>query len=234
MLEGRYDDAADIYRGLVGEVSDERSAEALLHLAELELDFRGDAVQGESVLRELVARFPRSKAAHRGQLRLVELYRDRIPDPVRLVPATLRAMDMNPSAERLPWLRLVLAEGYLGRGDYDQARIEIDNLLEAHPDAAQVPRARLLAARSFELRGSIVEALDAYREVERRFVGTEVSVEARLGRARMLENLDDLDAAEAVYLECLGYASNRPAVGERLRALRERRERRLAGAPQGL
>ena len=45
------------------------------------------------------------------------------------------------------------------------------------------------------------------------------------------DGVDDLDVAEQLYVECLGYGGNRPAIAARLDHLRERRERRVAGAP---
>jgi len=232
MLDARYDDAIAHYQSAVGKGADERSAEALYRIAGIKADFQGAPLEAEKVLRELVARFAGTQAGYAGQVRLTELYRDVLHDSVRLVPAALRALEMKPDGERSPWLRLVLSEGYLARGDYDQARIEAGKILEDYSDSELVPRAALLSARSFELRGSVVEAQEQFREVERQFAGTRTAVEAKLGRARMLETRDELDRAEAMYIECLGYGGNRAATAARISALRERRERRLGGAPR--
>ena len=112
------------------------------------------------------------------------------------------------------------------RGDLAQARIEWEQILELFPEADEVPLAALAIAGSFELQGQVRKAHDAYARIEQQYGPSRVAVEARIGRARMLEAFDDLDAAEAIYLECLAYSYNRDAVGTRLRALRARRNRR--------
>ena len=179
-----------------------RDQEALLAYLSLERDYAATAQAAEA--RQLVA----------------ELYKYRLDDQQRAITAYQRLLDENPEgADRLQY---ELADSYFRLNNFEQARIEFENLLRTHPASALGPEVQFRIAVTHALEGNAEAAMVAYREVTSRWPRSSYAVEARFGLATVLEERERLRDALALLEELQGVYPNPDALARRIEHLRQR------------
>jgi TolA-binding protein len=115
-----------------------------------------------------------------------------------------------------------LAMEYLKMSEFGQARIELEELLNAVPSTPLLPEVHYQLANIYYLEGNLEEAEKAYDEIISKFQGQRVSLEARLGKAAALEEAGKLKEALALLKELEEEYPNREAVRIRITSTEER------------
>jgi TolA-binding protein len=179
-----------------------RYPEALLAYLSLERDYPGSAAAATA--RRLVA----------------ELYKYRLDDQPRAISAYQRLLDEG--AEDADRLNYELADAYFRLNNFEQARIEFENLLRSYPASPLAPEVQFRIAMTHALEGSSEPAMMAYREVSARWPNSPYAVEARFGLATVLEERERLREALVILEELQGVYPNPEALAQRIEHLRQR------------
>ena len=134
--------------------------------------------------------------------------------------------DNEENADRLQY---EVADSYFRLNNFEQARIEFENLLRSYPASALAPEVQFRIAMTHVLEGSPEKAMSAYREVSTRWPQSPYAVEARFGLAVVLEERERLRDALTILEELQGVYPNQEALSQRIAHLRGRIDKKHTG-----
>ena len=130
--------------------------------------------------------------------------------------------------------RYTIALEYFRMNDLDQAEAELKDLLAMAGNGEVRARALLLRGDILYMKGELDRAMGDFREVARRYPGTETALQATFDLARALEEAEREDEALELLEGIRERYPNRDAVERTIRGIRARREeRRRAGRRHG-
>jgi TolA-binding protein len=186
-----------------------RYQEALLAYLSLERDY---------------ATTPQAGVARR---QVADLYKYRLDDQAQAVTAFQRLLDeAGDDADRLQY---EVADSYFRLNNFEQARIEFENLLRNYPASSLAPEAQYRVAVTYSLDGEAESAMKAFREVTARWPQNPYAVEARFGLATVLEERERLRDALAILEELRGVYPNQQALTRRIDHLKGRIDKKHTG-----
>jgi TolA-binding protein len=197
-----------------------RAAEALLQAAKLlnfSLNRFPEALLAYLSLERDYAATPQAAEARR---QVAELYKYRLDDQPRAIIAYQRLIDEAvDDADRLQY---EVADCYFRQNNFEQARIEFENLLHNYPVSILAPEVQFRIAVTYALEGEAEQAMAAYREVPSRWPQSPYAVEAQFGLAAVLEERERLRDALTI-LEGLQVSyPNQEALAQRIAHLQGR------------
>lgn len=205
----------------------EHAAEALFIAAELQhlsLGRYQEALLDYLSLERDYAATPQAIEARR---RVAELYKYRLDDQARAISAYQRLLDEGEEdADRLQY---EVADSYFRLNNFEQARIEFENLLKQTPASSLAPEVQFRIAVTYALEGNADQAMAAYREVTSRWPQSPYSIEARFGLATVLEERERLRDALVILEELQGSYSNQEALAQRIAHLKGRIDKKDTG-----
>jgi len=221
---GRLEAAASAYAGLPDDAGSWRAYGAW-RAAVIYRDALGDSVRAERGFDECSSRFPLDSWGYACLVDLGDLRRQgrRFRAAINSYRA---ALEHRPRGQHAEHCLLQSGHSYLALGEFEQARVEWQELKREFPASNLLPRVALDRARSFDLQGRYKEALESYQAVLEHFAEDEVTVSAAFGVAESYEQLGMLDEAEAAYYAVIDRHPNRRLVELKLGNLSNRRIRR--------
>lgn len=197
-----------------------RAPEALLQagrLLHLSLGRYQDALLAYLTIERDYSASPQAGEARR---QVAELYKYRLDDQARAISAYQRLLDdAGDDADRIQY---EVADSYFRLNNFEQARIEFDNLMRDYPASLLLPEVQYRIAVTRALEGDANGAMVAYREVAARWPQSPYALEARFGLAGVLEERERLRDALAILEELQGRYPNQDALARRLAQVRER------------
>jgi TolA-binding protein len=132
----------------------------------------------------------------------------------------------NGPGEKRDRFQYNMAMEYVKMNEFGQARIELEELLNAVPSTPLFPEVHYQLANIYYLEGNLEEAERAYDEVISKFQGHRISLEAKLRKAAALEEAGRLKEALALLKELEEEYPNREAVRIRIASTEERLKKR--------
>ncbi len=201
-----------------------RADEALFHVGELQHLYLKDAERALLAFLQLEKNYPGSPFGLAAQRYAADIYMDRLEDPGRAVAAYQKLLDQGVAEGDQVQYRI--GEAYFRLNNFEQARIEWDNLLRLFPESELGAETSYRIAVSLTLQGDFKEARQRFEELIARWPDHLYAVEARFGLAAVLEEQEQLvDALEM--LEKLRGVYPKPEVLEqRIAQVRERIEKK--------
>jgi len=225
---GDFAGAAEVLRDLHQEhPHSSRAPEALLQTAELQhlaLGRYQEALQDYLNLERVYGQSPQATAARR---QVAELYKYRLGDQARAIVAYQRLLE--DSEEQADRLQYEVADSYFRLNNFEQARIEFDNLLRSYPASLLAAEVQFRIAVIFALEGAAEQAMAAYREVPARWPRSPYAAEARFGLATVLEERERMSDAMVILEELQGAYPNQEALEQRIAHLRSRIDKKHTG-----
>lgn len=205
ILQGDYENSLQLYQGIYsdhpefvlapralyrfGEVNNlytKRFHEALLAFLELEKDY----ADSEYVLPALEQE--------------ADIYKNRLNDYGRAVAVYQRLVDLD--YQPVDRFQYELADCYFRQNNFEQARIEYENLLKSAPESDLVIEVRYRIGMAHALEGGLKEAEAVFRSLVKETPDSPFGIEARFGLAsvleeqeRLRESLTELQALEGIY-----------------------------------
>ncbi len=221
---GRLEAAASAYARLPDEAGSWRSYGAW-RAAVIYRDALGDSARAEKGFDECSSRFPLDSWGYACLVDLGDLRRQsrRFRASINSYRA---ALEQRPRGKHAEHCLSQSGYSYLALGEFEQARVEWQELEREFPASRLLPRVALDRARSFDLQGRYKDALESYQAVLENFAEDEVTVSAAFGVAESYEQLGMLDEAEAAYYAVIDRHPNRALVELKLGNLTNRRTRR--------
>ena len=184
-----------------------------------------DTVRAEKAFEDCSSRFPTDSWGYSCQVELGDLRRDGRRSRAA-INSYRAALEQRPRGRHAEHCLLESGRSYLALGEYEQARVEWQELEREFPASKLLPVLALKRGRAFDLQGRYKESLDAYRAVIELFSDHEVSAMAAFGVGEAYEQLGMLDEAEAALYAVIDRHPNREVVELKLRNLANRRTRR--------
>lgn len=205
ILQGKYEGALEIYRDIYldhpgfvlapralfrsGEVNNlftKRYHQALLDFVQLEKDY----AESEYVVSALEQE--------------ADIYKNRLNDYGRAVAVYQRLVDLG--QKPVDRFQYELADCYFRQNNFEQARIEYENMLKNWPESGLAIEVRYRIGMAHALEGGLKEAESVFRSLVKETPDTPFGIEARFGLAsvleeqeRLRESLNELKALEGIY-----------------------------------
>ena len=134
--------------------------------------------------------YPRTELACKAQGRVAEIYKYRLRDFNRAIVAYQKLLDSGCSRDDR--VQNELADAYFRLNNFEQARIEFENLVKNYPKSPLVPEAEYRIALAFSLDGKPGEAEAAFRRMVGEHPESSFATEARFALAGVLEEQGQL------------------------------------------
>ena len=223
---GEYVAAAELLRKLQADHPDcSRAPEALLQAGQL-LHLNLGRYQDALLVYVTVERdYPEAGEATEARRQVAELYKYRLNDQQRALSAYQRLLDdAGAEGDRVQY---EVADCYFRLNNFEQARIEFENLQQDYPASPLGAEVRYRIAVTYALEGKADDAMNAYREVISRWPESPYAVEARFGLATALEERERIKEALEIFEGLRGIYSNQQALAQRIESLKARVGQRL-------
>lgn len=163
--------------------------------------------------------FPDNPLARRAQERVAEIYKNRLRDYRKAIVAYQKLLDGGEGQDQIQYQ---IADCYFRLEDYVQARGAFERLAESYPATPLLPEVRYRVGVALSLEGNQAGALRAFREVAERWPHSNYALEARFSQASVLEERDELLAAQQILEELRGRYPQTEALEKKLAQLRQR------------
>ena len=225
---GAFADAAEQLRDLHARHPEfSRAPEALLQAAEVQHLSLGRYQEALHDYLSLERDYPGSPQAAEARRQVAELYKYRLGDQVQAISAYQQLIEAG--EENADRLQYEVADSYFRLNNFEQARIEFENLLRSYPASSLAPEVQFRIAMIYSLEGSAENAMKAYSEVSTRWPKSSYAVEARFGLASVLEERERLRDALAILEGLQGAYPNQEALTQRIARLRDRIDKKHSG-----
>ncbi len=176
----------------------------------------------EAVLAYLmvVKDFPDGEEARLALEQVAEIYKYRLRDYPEAIVAYQRLFDSGGGPRDR--LQYEIADTYFRLNNFEQARIEFENLLKNWPESPLVPEVRYRIGVAHALDGNLQAAEEAFRGMARDWPDDPYAIEARFGLAGVLEDAERLVAALEVLEGLRGVYPNPEVLDKKIIQVRER------------
>ncbi|MEZ4600945.1 MAG: tetratricopeptide repeat protein [Syntrophotaleaceae bacterium] len=219
--EGEYSRAqAKFYRLYEKHPNFNRSAEALLMSGEiLHLYLQREK---EALLAYLLLErdYPDAVECQRAQYRIAEIYKYRLEDYDRALPAFQKLIDSDyAEADRVQY---EIADTYFRQKNREQARIEFEYLVKNYPRSPLIPEALFRIGSTSALEGNFGEAEFVYRKVMEEYPDSPFAQEAQLGLVAVFERKGELRAALQLLETMRGTYDKQEILENKIKQIRNR------------
>ena len=222
---GQYAEAVELFSGLHDDYpSFVRVPQALFQKAEI-LDlylFRhSDALLTYLLLERDYPDAPEVDPARR---QVAILFKYRLGDCGQAIAAYQKVLDLpGPDNDRLQY---EVADCYFRLNNFEQARIEFENLLNNYNSSGLTAEVRYRVAMTYALEGKQPEAAAAYRLVMQDWPESPYAIEASFGLATVLEEQEELLEALKILEELDGIYPKQDILERKTEQVRERIEKK--------
>jgi TolA-binding protein len=201
-----------------------RADEALFHLGELQHLYLGDDQRALLAFLQLEKSYPESPLSLAAQRQAADLYMDRLQDYGRAVVAYQKLLDQGVADGDQVQYRI--GEAYFRLNNFEQARIEWDQLLAMFPASSLGAEAGYRSAVSLTLQGDFEQARTRFEKVFTTWPGHLYALEARFGLAAVFEEQGQLIDALDMLEKLRGVYPKPEVLEQRIAQVRERMEKK--------
>ena len=222
---GEYAEAVELFSNLHEDYpSFARIPEALFQKAEI-LDlylFRhSDALLTYLLLERDYPKAPQVEPARR---QVAMLFKYRLDDCGQAIAAYQKVLDLpGPDNDQLQY---EVADCYFRLNNFEQARIEFENLLNNYPYSGLAAEVRYRIAMTYALEGKLPDAAAAYRLVIQGWPESPYAIEASFGLASVLEEQEELLEALKILQDLEGIYPKQDILKRKTDQVRERIEKK--------
>lgn len=226
--ERRYEEALGEYKRALDLLSNDTSAGAQVLKARV-LRSAADTYYYEqkkmreaaAVYRELIQQCPEAPETLEARIILAELLRGSLRDVRGAIDALEGAIQRNPP--QVAELHYQKAKLYFELGDYAQAELEANKLVQRYTTSAWVDDALFLRGQALALlEGRREEALRVFAELAEHYPDSELAPHATFERGRLRMELGDSERAIELWVEALARHPDPPMVQNAIARLRQR------------
>ena len=159
------------------------------------------------------------------QKRIANLYFDQYRESEKAVAAYKKLISFNPESLELDFFQFRVAESFFRQNNFDQSRLEYQQLLERFPRSQYSARARFEIGNTYYMESKYDVAIEAWKQVIRHHSQSEFATEAQFMMAQCLEQQGKLQNALQVYENITGRYSSPEILKLRITELKKRLSR---------
>jgi TolA-binding protein len=219
--EGKYGEAVELFEKLHDEhPAFERLPEVLFQTAEIQdlyLNRPADALLNYLMLER---DFPEAAEVIPAMQQIAVIYKYRLNDCGQAIAVYQKVLDHPVPQKDL--LQYEVADCYFRLNHFDQARIELESLLNNYPESSLIAEVQYRMAVTYALEGKLAEAAGAYRLVIERWVDSPYALEASFGLATVLEEQEKLLEALKILEDLAGLYPKQDILERKTEQVRER------------
>lgn len=226
--QGKYEEAVSVFRGIhEHHPRFSLSSKSLLQAGDVLNLYLGRHAEALGAYLQVEKDYPGSAPSRRAQRQVAEICKVRLKDYEQAIVAYQKLIDAG--GGELDRLRYEVADCYFRLENFEQARIEFENLALNHPESPLLLEVAYRIAVAWSLEGKLQEAEKGFRDVSERWPATSHGIEARFGLASVLEEREELASSLKILKELRGVYPNGEALERKIGQVSERiRKKRAA------
>ena len=197
-----------------------RAPKALFQVAEIQESYLSR--YSEALLSYLLLErdYPEAPEVPIAQQRVAFLFKYRLDDCGQAIAAYQKVID-QPGSEN-DRSQYEVADCYFRLNNFEQARIEFENLLNNYPSSELADEVQYRIAVTYALEGKLPEASAAYRVVMENWPQSSYAMEASFGLAKVLEEQEELLEALKILEELAGIYPKQDILKKKTEQVRDR------------
>jgi TolA-binding protein len=207
LSRGDYEVAVEAYTELFNSYPESPlAAESIYKRAYVYKNMLGDNRRAMDSYATLLDLYPNSEQVYTAREDIAAIHSSMNED--RLAIAEYAWLIENAPSDKHSGYRYEIAMKYVKRNDFDQARIEFEELLKSSPSEDFTPKAYYQIATTYYLEGRLEDAIKGYDIVIGNFIDDPLHIEARFSKAVALEELGRLKEALTLFKELRGESAS--------------------------
>lgn len=221
ILDGEYEEAVGLYRGLYEDHPDFVLADkALFRAGEVQNLFSNQHHDALLAFLRLEKEYPESPHVLPALEQEADIYKNRLRDYGRAAALYQKLVDRG----REPGDRFLyeLADCYFRLSNFEQAIIEFENMLKGWPDSPYVTEVRYRIGVAYSLDGKLKQAEEVFRGVIKDLPDDPFAIEAQFSLASVLEEQERLRESLKILNELEGVYPSPDAVVRKKAQVEER------------
>jgi tetratricopeptide (TPR) repeat protein len=156
------------------------------------------------------------------QKRIANIYFDELRQPDKAIAAYKKLIDFSPDSLEVDYFQFRIAQSYFQQNNFEQSRLEFQQLLENFPKSQYVARARFGIGNAYYMDSKYEIAVEAFKQVLRLNPQSEWATEAQFLMAECLEREEKLQDALQIYQNIQGRYPSPEALNLRIQELKKR------------
>ena len=140
-----------------------------------------------------------SLSVYEVEKRIAALHFESTKDPEKAVVLYRKLQTSNPTSLEGDFFQFRIGEAYFRKNNFEQARIEYENLLEKYPKSQYVARTHYQIGNSYYMEGKYEKAVEVLRHAIRQHAQSEFTVDAQFRLAECLEHVNQFKEAIQIY-----------------------------------
>jgi TolA-binding protein len=221
ILEGEYKKSIEVFRGIYdGHPGFKLAAKSLYRAGEVQNLFEKQYHDSLLLFLRLEKDFPDSPHVVSALEQEAEIYKNQLRDYGRAAALYQKLVDLE--REPADYFLYELADCYFRVNNFEQARIEFENLLKAWPESTYATEARYRIGVTYSLEGKLKLAEDAFRKIIEELPDDHFATEARFSLASVLEEQGRLRESLKILVELETSYPNPDAVEQKKVQVEER------------
>lgn len=203
LSRGDYSAAVDLYTEFLKSYPESRLApESIYKKAYIYKNMLGQRQSAMDSYAMLLDLYPKSEQVYRAREDIAAIHSSMNEDRLAIAEYAW-LIEHGPRLKHSEY-RYEIAMKYVKRNDFDQARIEFEELLKSSPSKDFTSKAYFQIATTYYLEGRLDDAIKGYDVVVANFIDDPLYIEAKFSKATALEELGRLKEALKLFKELKG------------------------------
>lgn len=222
-LQGKYTEAAELFRKAVTLNPEGRLGVKALYKLGFTLEtYLKDYDAALFNFNEFVRLSQDKVAVYEVLKRIANIYFDQNKENDKAISSYKKLLDLSPDSLEVDLFQFRIAQSYFRANNFDQARLEYNDLIRKFPKSQFVARSRFEIGNTYYMEAKYDIAQEALKQVMRYHPQSEFAVEAEFLLGQCLEQQNKLPAALISYESVLEKYPSKNIIQFRIEAIKKR------------
>ena len=196
------------------------------------LEAAGSYQEAIASYEQIVQLDPDAAEARQAQLKIAEIYRDKLSQPEEAIARYQKVAEQYPGTEEGAEALYQAGVQFMTAEKYEDAVKVFDEVINKYPEHQQSHYAQLLLAKAYEKTGDSDQASEIYASFARRSDDSKRSVQALLSKAKLDQEMGKQESATQALQDAIKQYGNDPEAQEELQKAKTELEQMGASVPE--